>query len=144
MRVKLLFVSLNVALSNCELPLTTTTLRTSGDRRRAASSVFAASNAIQDPVKREVSLGFPACTCVLPQNTIGTSGRNVSEKCSRNKIGAGPSSTHLPSARMRPSHDVTLVRPDGYIAYSAHGRHGMAELTSVRSLLERQTHREQI
>ncbi len=45
--------------------------------------------------------------------------------------------------RVRPSHDITLVRPDGYIAYSAHGRHGMAELTSVRSLLERQTHREQ-
>ena len=45
--------------------------------------------------------------------------------------------------RMRPAHDITLVRPDGYIAYSAHGRHGMAELTSVRSLLGRQTHRKQ-
>ena len=44
--------------------------------------------------------------------------------------------------RMRPSHNITLVRPDGYIAYSAHGRHGMAELMSVRSLLERQTGRQ--
>jgi 2-polyprenyl-6-methoxyphenol hydroxylase-like FAD-dependent oxidoreductase len=35
---------------------------------------------------------------------------------------------------------VTLVRPDGYIAYSAHSRDGMAALKSVRSLLERQTH----
>jgi len=34
---------------------------------------------------------------------------------------------------------VTLVRPDGYIAYSAHGHDGMAALKSVRSLLERQT-----
>ena len=35
---------------------------------------------------------------------------------------------------------VTLVRPDGYIAYSAHSHDGMAALKSVRSLLERQTH----
>ena len=59
----------------------------------AASSVFATSKVIQDPVKREVSLGLPACTCVLPQNTIGTSGRNVSEKRDRNLIGAGPMAT---------------------------------------------------
>src|SRR6266498_4838628 len=35
--------------------------------------------------------------------------------------------------------DITLVRPDGYIAYSAHHHDGIAALKSVRSLLERQT-----
>jgi 2-polyprenyl-6-methoxyphenol hydroxylase-like FAD-dependent oxidoreductase len=44
--------------------------------------------------------------------------------------------------RLRPRHHTTLVRPDGYIAYSAHSRNGIAALTSVRSLLERQTNRE--
>ena len=41
--------------------------------------------------------------------------------------------------RLGPGHDITLVRPDGYIAYSAHSRDGIAALTRVRSLLERQT-----
>ncbi len=41
--------------------------------------------------------------------------------------------------RFRPGHDLTLVRPDGYVAYSAHKRDGIAALTPVRSLLERQT-----
>jgi 2-polyprenyl-6-methoxyphenol hydroxylase-like FAD-dependent oxidoreductase len=36
-------------------------------------------------------------------------------------------------------HDITLVRPDGYIAYHAHSREGIAALMSARSLLERQT-----
>ncbi|HKW75732.1 MAG TPA: FAD-dependent monooxygenase [Terriglobales bacterium] len=34
---------------------------------------------------------------------------------------------------------LTLVRPDGYVTYSAHARDGIAALASVRSLLERQT-----
>lgn len=34
---------------------------------------------------------------------------------------------------------VTLVRPDGYIAYSAHNHDRVAALAAVRSLLERQT-----
>ncbi len=34
---------------------------------------------------------------------------------------------------------ITLVRPDGYIAYSAHNGDSLASLASVRSLLERQT-----
>jgi 2-polyprenyl-6-methoxyphenol hydroxylase-like FAD-dependent oxidoreductase len=34
---------------------------------------------------------------------------------------------------------VTLVRPDGYIAYSAHNQDGIGALKAVRSLLERQT-----
>jgi hypothetical protein len=34
---------------------------------------------------------------------------------------------------------VTLVRPDGYIAYDAHSHDGIAALQSVRALLERQT-----
>ena len=41
--------------------------------------------------------------------------------------------------RLGPRHDITLVRPDGYIAYSADSRDGIAALTHVRSLLERQT-----
>jgi hypothetical protein len=41
--------------------------------------------------------------------------------------------------RLGPRHDITLLRPDGYIAYSGHSRDGIAALTSVRSLLERQT-----
>ena len=41
--------------------------------------------------------------------------------------------------RFRPGHDLTLVRPDGYVAYSAHKRDEIAALTPVRSLLERQT-----
>jgi 2-polyprenyl-6-methoxyphenol hydroxylase-like FAD-dependent oxidoreductase len=44
--------------------------------------------------------------------------------------------------RWKPHHDLTLVRPDGYIALSATGRHGSAEMRSVRSLLERQSKRE--
>jgi 2-polyprenyl-6-methoxyphenol hydroxylase-like FAD-dependent oxidoreductase len=35
--------------------------------------------------------------------------------------------------------DITLVRPDGYVAYSAHNHDGAAALQSVRSVLERQT-----
>lgn len=42
----------------------------------------------------------------------------------------------LRSAR---NHGVTLVRPDGYIAYSAPNHGGTEALKSVRSLLERQT-----
>ncbi len=43
---------------------------------------------------------------------------------------------------LRPAQDdgaITLVRPDGYLAYSAHNGDSMAALESVRSLLERQT-----
>ena len=41
--------------------------------------------------------------------------------------------------RSGPRHDITLVRPDGYVAYSAHNHDGIAALKSVRSVLERQT-----
>ena len=47
--------------------------------------------------------------------------------------------TDIVELRFRPGHDITLVRPDGYIAYSAHKRDGTSALASVRSLLERQT-----
>jgi hypothetical protein len=42
---------------------------------------------------------------------------------------------------LRPSRNpgLRLVRPDGYVAYSAHNGHSAAVLGSVRSLLERQT-----
>jgi 2-polyprenyl-6-methoxyphenol hydroxylase-like FAD-dependent oxidoreductase len=36
-------------------------------------------------------------------------------------------------------HEITLVRPDGYIAYSAHGHDRFADLESVRSVLDKQT-----
>ncbi|MFL6285784.1 MAG: FAD-dependent oxidoreductase [Pyrinomonadaceae bacterium] len=41
--------------------------------------------------------------------------------------------------RSGPYQDITLVRPDGYVAYSAHKHDGVAALQSVRSVLERQT-----
>ena len=41
--------------------------------------------------------------------------------------------------RLRPHRNMILVRPDGYIAYSASSRDGAGALSSVRSLLERQT-----
>jgi hypothetical protein len=41
--------------------------------------------------------------------------------------------------RSGPYKDITLVRPDGYVAYSAHNHDGVAALQSMRSLLERQT-----
>jgi hypothetical protein len=42
---------------------------------------------------------------------------------------------------LRSSHSsgITLVRPDGYIAYAAKGRDGLSALASLRSILERQT-----
>ncbi len=35
--------------------------------------------------------------------------------------------------------EISLLRPDGYVAFSAHSRDGIAALRSVRSLLNRQT-----
>jgi hypothetical protein len=42
--------------------------------------------------------------------------------------------------RTSPEPGMKLVRPDGYIAYSAHKGDSISSLTAVRSLLERQTH----
>jgi hypothetical protein len=44
--------------------------------------------------------------------------------------------------RMRPRNEITLVRPDGYIAYSASSRNRVAALSAVRALLDRQTENE--
>jgi 2-polyprenyl-6-methoxyphenol hydroxylase-like FAD-dependent oxidoreductase len=41
--------------------------------------------------------------------------------------------------RLRPSSEIILVRPDGYIAYSGSTRNRSAALSAVRSLLDRQT-----
>jgi hypothetical protein len=41
--------------------------------------------------------------------------------------------------RPGPFKEITLVRPDGYVAYSAHNHDAVAALKSVRSVLERQT-----
>ena len=40
--------------------------------------------------------------------------------------------------RSTPQPGVTLVRPDGYIAYSAHNHDSVAALGAVHSLLKRQ------
>ena len=42
--------------------------------------------------------------------------------------------------RQGPTPELTLVRPDGYVAYSAHNGDGIAAFESVRSILELQTH----
>jgi len=52
------------------------------------------------------------------------------------------SSHDIVERRSQPRHDITLVRPDGYIAYSAHNHDGIAALESVRTVLERQTRSE--
>ena len=41
--------------------------------------------------------------------------------------------------RTRRGAKITLIRPDGYVAYAAHGDEPIAALDSVRTLLERQT-----
>ena len=41
--------------------------------------------------------------------------------------------------RLARQHGINLVRPDGYIAYSAKAHDGIAAFTTMRSLLERQT-----
>jgi 2-polyprenyl-6-methoxyphenol hydroxylase-like FAD-dependent oxidoreductase len=41
--------------------------------------------------------------------------------------------------RFAPKAGITLVRPDGYVAYAAHGRRGLPDFLAVRSLLDRQT-----
>ena len=45
----------------------------------------------------------------------------------------------LVELRRAPRPGITLVRPDGYVAYSTHSHNPIAALQSVRSLLERQT-----
>ncbi len=41
--------------------------------------------------------------------------------------------------RLRPSQDIRLVRPDGYVAFSTPSRDGIGALRSVQAILERQT-----
>jgi 2-polyprenyl-6-methoxyphenol hydroxylase-like FAD-dependent oxidoreductase len=47
--------------------------------------------------------------------------------------------TDILELRLARRQALTLIRPDGYIAYSTHNRDSIAALGSVRSLLERQT-----
>jgi hypothetical protein len=54
----------------------------------------------------------------------------------RELIGAFPDVVDL---RTRRHADMTLVRPDGYVAYTAHTGGPMAALDAVRRLLQRQT-----
>jgi 2-polyprenyl-6-methoxyphenol hydroxylase-like FAD-dependent oxidoreductase len=51
--------------------------------------------------------------------------------------------TDIVELRLRPRHNIALVRPDGYIAYSAPSREGNRALATVRSLLGRQTNTRQ-
>jgi 2-polyprenyl-6-methoxyphenol hydroxylase-like FAD-dependent oxidoreductase len=53
--------------------------------------------------------------------------------------GLGKSFSNILELRSSQQHGVTLVRPDGYIAYSARNGASVAALKEVRSLLERQT-----
>jgi hypothetical protein len=41
--------------------------------------------------------------------------------------------------RSHRGHDVYLVRPDGYVAYAAHGQHTAHVLSHIKSLLQQQT-----
>src|SRR5215467_5476064 len=43
--------------------------------------------------------------------------------------------------RPSPASGITLVRPDGYVAFATHGHSGPTVMSSLRSLLERQTDR---
>jgi 2-polyprenyl-6-methoxyphenol hydroxylase-like FAD-dependent oxidoreductase len=54
----------------------------------------------------------------------------------REFIGAFPDVVDL---RIHRDANITLVRPDGYVAYTAHSQGPMAALNAVRRLLERQT-----
>jgi len=51
--------------------------------------------------------------------------------------------TDIVELRLGARHNIALVRPDGYIAYSAPRREGNGALRSVRSLSERQTNTQQ-
>ncbi len=50
------------------------------------------------------------------------------------------SSKDTAELRTSPKPGIKLVRPDGYIAYSARDGEGLASLSAARSILERQTH----
>ncbi len=54
----------------------------------------------------------------------------------RTLAGSFPDLLELRSAK---GLDITLVRPDGYVAFTTHGSNAIAALSSIRSLLERQT-----
>jgi 2-polyprenyl-6-methoxyphenol hydroxylase-like FAD-dependent oxidoreductase len=49
------------------------------------------------------------------------------------------SSSELVELRLEDQHTITLVRPDGYIAYAADGREGTGAFEMVRSVLQRNT-----
>ena len=51
------------------------------------------------------------------------------------------SSREIIDLRSSPDAGVTLVRPDGYVAFEAKDHDGTALVASVRSVLERQTNR---
>jgi 2-polyprenyl-6-methoxyphenol hydroxylase-like FAD-dependent oxidoreductase len=67
---------------------------------------------------------------------LGNEAEPSTKAAAQQLVGSFPEITELRSAQRR---GITLVRPDGYIAYSASNGDGLGALGSVRSLLERQT-----
>ncbi len=67
---------------------------------------------------------------------LGNEAESSTRETAKQLAGTFPDIVELRSA---PSRGITLVRPDGYIAYSTHSGDGMAALATVHSLLRRQT-----
>jgi 2-polyprenyl-6-methoxyphenol hydroxylase-like FAD-dependent oxidoreductase len=67
---------------------------------------------------------------------LGDNAESAAIEAAKQLVG---SFTEIVELRLLPHQDLVLVRPDGYIAYSADSRDSIAALASVRSLLERQT-----
>ena len=76
------------------------------------------------------------CVKLVPILPLGSLPCSYQIYCWRNLAGAFSDIVEL---RLRSSNDIALVRPDGYIAYSARNHDGIAALKAVRSVLERQT-----
>ena len=83
-------------------------------------------------IRCAAAMAFAAASCSCSTTT-------QTHRPERLRSNSAESFSDIVELRLGPRHDITLVRPDGYIAYSAHNREGIAALTSVRSLLERQT-----
>lgn len=67
---------------------------------------------------------------------IGSDAQSSTTEAARQLAGSYPDIVEL---RLAPGQGVSLVRPDGYIAYSKHSGDSTAALRSVRSLIERLT-----
>ena len=84
-----------------------------------------------DSASRAERAGWPPVT-LSPLDRVF--GRPLLRIGSQNHL----SFTEIVELRLVPHQAVTLIRSDGYVAYSGHDRDSNAALTLVRSLLERQ------